>query len=164
MRTRGTKRAAEHRDRVAMLRRTTHGPVRCQWPGGCVNEAVDPDEILSRARGGSIVDPANIALLCRSHHDWKTQHPAEAAAMGVSVSAGPRRVSDPAPTLIDVSDTTAHTPKITLRLKAAGIEFADAIAAETGKSRSDVLRAMFSVASSHRPAVVARLTAPTPKE
>ncbi|MCK9901346.1 hypothetical protein MXD63_14820 [Frankia sp. Cpl3] len=30
---------------------------------------VDAHEPLSRARGGSAVDPANIRLLCRQHHD-----------------------------------------------------------------------------------------------
>lgn len=67
-----------------MLKRTTHGPQRCQHPRGCPNEAVDPHEIKSRARGGSITDPANIALLCRPCHRWVTEHPLEAAEIGLS--------------------------------------------------------------------------------
>ena len=55
--------------------------VRCGAP------ADDPHELLSRARGGSITDPANIVPLCRADHRWVTEHPREAAAEGLAVSA-----------------------------------------------------------------------------
>lgn len=147
-----------------MLRRTTHGPVRCAWPGGCVNEAVDPDEILSRARGGSISDPANVWLLCRTHHDWKHAHPAQAKAVGLYPSADPlpRRVRHAYDQRVPTPDT--HSPKVALRLSATGIAYADQLAGETGQSRSAVLRAMFSVATAHRDETIAYLASkePTP--
>lgn len=37
-----------------------------------MRRATDPHEVLSRARGGSIVDPANIKILCRECHDLVT--------------------------------------------------------------------------------------------
>lgn len=44
--------------------------------------AVDVHEIVSRARGGSILDVNNLAVLCRGCHDWITTHPADAQAEG----------------------------------------------------------------------------------
>lgn len=44
---------------------------------------LDAHEVLTRGRGGSIVDPANIILVCRFHHSWIDDHPAEAAALGL---------------------------------------------------------------------------------
>lgn len=38
--------------------------------------ATDVHEIKTRARGGSILDPDNLALLCRPCHSWITTHPA----------------------------------------------------------------------------------------
>ena len=79
-------RAAQVRRERAELARRLHGPQRCQWPGGCTSEAVDQDERLTRGRGGSATDPDNIVLLCRGHHDWKHNHPAQAQAMGLMPS------------------------------------------------------------------------------
>ena len=42
----------------------------------------DVHEIKTRARGGSITDPANLAVLCRSCHDWITQNPRQAREDG----------------------------------------------------------------------------------
>lgn len=39
-------------------------------------------ELLSRARGGSILDPANCVALCHACHAWITTNPAEATADG----------------------------------------------------------------------------------
>lgn len=50
------------------------------------NVPLDCDERLSRARGGSITDPANMQLLCRPCHDWKHTHDVEAQAQGWSQS------------------------------------------------------------------------------
>lgn len=91
MRRISAKRAAQQRQRRAMLQATLHGPVRCQWPGGCVHEAVDPDERLPRSAGGDPVDRDNVQLLCREHHDWKHAHPLQAAAMGVTTHTAPTR-------------------------------------------------------------------------
>jgi signal recognition particle subunit SEC65 len=51
--------------------------------GRCIERAVDVHEIKTRARGGSIVDPANLLLACRPHHDWAHGHPREAAELGL---------------------------------------------------------------------------------
>jgi len=39
-------------------------------------------EIKSRARGGSLLDPANLACLCHDCHSWITTHPEAAHAEG----------------------------------------------------------------------------------
>lgn len=58
---------------------------RCQARlDGCDGRAVDGHEVLSRGRGGSTVDGANILLVCRPCHTWITGHPAEAVALGLS--------------------------------------------------------------------------------
>lgn len=90
LRRTSARKAAEQRARRELAQRN-HGPVRCQWPGGCVSEAVDQDELLMRSRGGSATDPDNIVLLCRAHHDWKHQHPTQAQAMGLMPSRYPER-------------------------------------------------------------------------
>jgi hypothetical protein len=50
----------------------------------CGARADDAHEILSRARGGSITDPANVVPLCRADHDWVTNNPRAAHAEGLS--------------------------------------------------------------------------------
>jgi 5-methylcytosine-specific restriction protein A len=42
----------------------------------------DVHELLSRARGGSILDESNLAALCRPCHTWVTTHPTAATAEG----------------------------------------------------------------------------------
>lgn len=86
MRYASRKRAEQLRLRRAMLRRS-HGPEACHrcWQA----EAVDPHELLSRARGGSITDPFNVVPLCRPCHDWVTEHPAEAEEQGWSRPSPP---------------------------------------------------------------------------
>jgi len=45
---------------------------------------LDADEWDQRGvRPGGHLDPANVQLLCRAHHDWKTEHPVEAARAGL---------------------------------------------------------------------------------
>lgn len=63
------RRRAENRQRRAMLKAKYPEPenVMCIVPG-CCNRADDGHEPLSRARGGSITDPDNLAPLCRDHH------------------------------------------------------------------------------------------------
>ncbi len=60
------------------------GPVCEARLDGCDGWAVDCHELLRRSQGGSLTDPANLLLLCRTHHDWITTHPAEAVALGLS--------------------------------------------------------------------------------
>ena len=76
------KRAAENRRRRALI-------ARMQEDGrpSCVNcgaPAEDLHELLSRARGGSITDPANCVPICRLCHDRVTTEPVWAAELGLS--------------------------------------------------------------------------------
>lgn len=43
----------------------------------------DMHEKLTRARGGDVLDPDNILLVCRTCHDWITGHELEARALGL---------------------------------------------------------------------------------
>lgn len=56
-----------------------------RWDDRCEGRAVDVDEILSRAQGGSILDVANLQTCCRHCHSQKHYNPAEAVARGVTV-------------------------------------------------------------------------------
>ena len=53
----------------------------------CQGLAVELHEPLTRARGGSILDPANTVAICRSCHDWIHVNPAAATALGLLRSA-----------------------------------------------------------------------------
>jgi 5-methylcytosine-specific restriction endonuclease McrA len=64
------KRARENRERRAMVTRLYPERPRCAC--GCGRLADDLHEILSRARGGSITDPANCVPLARYCHDKAT--------------------------------------------------------------------------------------------
>lgn len=43
----------------------------------------DAHEIVTRARGGSILDPNNILALCRPCHEWIGNHPKDAQECGL---------------------------------------------------------------------------------
>jgi len=49
----------------------------------CNGLAVELHEPLTRARGGSILDPANTVAICRSCHDWVHDHPEAATKIGL---------------------------------------------------------------------------------
>ena len=49
----------------------------------CKHPSQDIHEILSRARGGSILDETNCVALCRVHHTWIGENPAEATKLGL---------------------------------------------------------------------------------
>ena len=68
------KRAVENRARRAMVAALWPERPCCRVPG-CPRLADDVHEPLTRARGGSIIDPANAKPLCRSHHDEVTFRP-----------------------------------------------------------------------------------------
>ena len=53
----------------------------------CAGLAVDLHEPLTRARGGSILDPANTVAVCRSCHDWIHDNPTAATDLGLLRSA-----------------------------------------------------------------------------
>ena len=71
-------RARQNRQRAAMADRLwpgrRDGTVLCAVPD-CGRPADDLHEPLTRARGGSIVDPDNSVPLCRPHHDDVTFRP-----------------------------------------------------------------------------------------
>jgi 5-methylcytosine-specific restriction endonuclease McrA len=46
--------------------------------------STDIHEVVSRARGGSILDPSNLVALCRQCHSFITQNPLVAHAEGWS--------------------------------------------------------------------------------
>ena len=68
------KRAAENRQRRKMTTEVFGDQTQCTAPG-CPKWADDLHEPLTRARGGSITDPANARPLCREHHDQVTFAP-----------------------------------------------------------------------------------------
>ena len=51
--------------------------------GVCTGYATEVHEVLSRARGGDILDPDNCLALCHSCHRWVTEHPREATELGL---------------------------------------------------------------------------------
>lgn len=53
----------------------------------CGLAAVDLHEVLTRGRGGSITDMANMILVCRPCHTWITEHPIEAEQLGLVQSS-----------------------------------------------------------------------------
>lgn len=71
------ERARGRCEALAVLPHVCSGPMDCH-------------ELVSRARGGSIVDPANVVLLCRRIHDFVTTHPAEAHRLGLSLHSWER--------------------------------------------------------------------------
>jgi len=68
------KRAAQNRERRAMINALYPERPRCVRPG-CPRMADDIHEPLTRARGGSITDPGNQVPLCRPCHDEVTFAP-----------------------------------------------------------------------------------------
>lgn len=58
--------------------------LRLGGPSFCMSTEVH--EILSRARGGSIVEDDNVLALCHAHHQWVTEHPRLSAIAGLSKS------------------------------------------------------------------------------
>jgi len=49
----------------------------------CAGLAIELHEPLTRARGGSILDPVNTVAICRSCHDWIHVNPAAATSIGL---------------------------------------------------------------------------------
>jgi hypothetical protein len=43
---------------------------------------LEKDEVVSRARGGSPLELANVQILCALHNTWKEDHPELAIALG----------------------------------------------------------------------------------
>lgn len=51
---------------------------------------LDVDEIIPRGRGGSHLDATNCQVLCRAHHTWKHDNPAEAERLNLTKRLPPR--------------------------------------------------------------------------
>lgn len=69
------RRAALARDRGCVARPLVK-EVWCWGP-------LDAHELLTRARGGDPLDLDNVRMLCRAHHDWCHDHPADAEERGL---------------------------------------------------------------------------------
>jgi hypothetical protein len=103
MRQVSKKRAALLRQRRKVIAETFGRYPRCGGCGplaelgvtremtGCDGRATEVHEPLSRARGGSIVDPANMVPLGRCHA-YIHAHPEIAMQAGLLRSAGPRSI------------------------------------------------------------------------
>jgi 5-methylcytosine-specific restriction endonuclease McrA len=59
------------------------GFISCSGP-------LDVDEVIPRGRGGDHLNPDNCQVLCRMHHRWKHDNPAEAERLGLTKSLPPR--------------------------------------------------------------------------
>lgn len=88
------RRLAEADDRAEVVR-VTHerAEFRCEAAGlfgiSCSSHGrgidgraygLDCHELRPRGRGGSHLDPENTVSLCRAHHRWITEHPADAGS------------------------------------------------------------------------------------
>lgn len=83
LRWQSKKRQAENRQRRQIAHQTFGDHPVCAVPR-CGQWAWDAHEPLTRGRGGSIVDPANMAPLCRPHHTEITDtEPAWAYDLGL---------------------------------------------------------------------------------
>jgi len=81
IRPRSKKRAALYtRERIPLVKELLRDFPPCQRCA--TNYATDVHEIKTRARGGSIVDRDNLALLCRPCHTLITQNPAQGKSEG----------------------------------------------------------------------------------
>jgi hypothetical protein len=76
LRARSAKTARLYRtERVPLVKALFEdGPSICPVPW-CSNVADSPHEPLTRARGGSITDPANVVLVCWQHNQELTEEP-----------------------------------------------------------------------------------------
>jgi 5-methylcytosine-specific restriction endonuclease McrA len=85
---RSQKRIDEQMERAEVRERALRkAGFRCCAPGvagiSC-GGPLDVDEIIPRGvRPGGHLEDDNVQVLCRRHHDWKTQNPAAAHAAGL---------------------------------------------------------------------------------
>lgn len=70
----------------AMRRAGYQCQAREVWPDVECAGGLDGDEIVPRGRGGDPLDPENVQILCRAHHNAKHDHPAEAERLGLTRS------------------------------------------------------------------------------
>ncbi len=88
LRFRSKKTARKYVKRSALVAELMLYPQVCEV-GGCGRVATDPHEPLTRARGGDILDRANITLICFEHHrEIHDKEPAWAYEQGFLVKSG----------------------------------------------------------------------------
>lgn len=75
------KRQAIAAERRAFVQRVLLARPVCEWPR-CLNNSHDVHERLLRSRGGDILDSLGVVALCRTHHRYVHDNPAEATSMG----------------------------------------------------------------------------------
>lgn len=80
MRFRSKKREAIYRKRRPLVEQLLAERPICERCG--TNPSTEIHEVVTRARGGSILDPANLRALCRACHRWVTEHPAKSHEEG----------------------------------------------------------------------------------
>lgn len=82
-----SKRRAENRVRTGVLadKRATGQGCEAKAIKECTNAMDDGHEIVTRGRGGSITDSANVITVCRTCHSWISEHPKEASCMGLVI-------------------------------------------------------------------------------
>ena len=80
-------RAALNVKRRAFVRDILEERPQCeaQIPHVCSNHATDVHEIMTRARGGSILDEDNCLCLCRRCHSFITENPSFSQEHGFTV-------------------------------------------------------------------------------
>lgn len=89
MRQVSPKRAREDRQWVKVKAEVNRREGRVCWAADVVPEVecrlpLDADHWdLVSANPGARLDPANVHLICRAHHDWKHDNPVEAAHRGL---------------------------------------------------------------------------------
>jgi len=81
MRFRSKKREAIYRKRRPLVEQLLAERSICERCG--TNPSTEIHEVVTRARGGSILDPANCRALCRRCHAWVTEHPKQAHEEGL---------------------------------------------------------------------------------
>jgi 5-methylcytosine-specific restriction endonuclease McrA len=80
MRARSKKMTAKYVERRKLVAKILEENQLCSR---ClIQRSTEVHEVLSRARGGSILDPSNCVALCHSCHHWITTNPALAKAQG----------------------------------------------------------------------------------
>jgi len=83
------KRRNERDARITVIEQVIHRDGNRCWaehlmPQIACGGPLDPDEYDQRGvRPGGHLDPTNVQMLCRFHHDWKTEHAVEAARLGL---------------------------------------------------------------------------------
>lgn len=86
-RSRKTVAEADQRNDVrfaALVRAGWRCEATSKVPAVSCGGPLDVDEIVPRGvRPVGHLDPDNVQVLCRAHHEWKHAHPTEAAAVGL---------------------------------------------------------------------------------